>query len=125
MCPMRLRATSARTMPRRASNDARDVRTSELGSEAALTPAHGRALSAPEYVKGVTPPPTPMAVAEVRPSAPSAAHVWVPGHHTRRYGQWVWVKGRYDVPPEAGLVWVPGHWVDHGSGYVWIEGGWR
>ena len=44
-----------------------------------------------------TAPPPPPLQAEVRPLAPHAAAVWVPGH-------WQW-KGR-----ARGHVWVPGHW---------------
>ena len=79
----------------------------------------------PEYFEGAVAPEPPAAQSEERPRAPSAAHVWIAGHHTRQDSQWVWVKGHYAVPPRADDVWVPGHWVGHLRGYVWIEGGWR
>lgn len=84
-----------------------------------------RSFAEPEYFEGSTPPATPALVAEVRPSAPSPAHVWVAGEHTRQDGQWVWSSGQYVLPPSADVVWVPGHWVAHLRGYVWISGAWR
>jgi hypothetical protein len=82
-------------------------------------------LAEPEYFEGASAPEAPAAVAEERPSAPSPAHVWVAGQHTRQKGKWVWSSGRYALPPSADLVWVPGHWVAHLRGYVWIDGAWR
>jgi len=82
-------------------------------------------FSGPEYFEGSTPPSTPTLVLEQRPSAPSTAHVWVAGEHTRQDGQWVWSAGHYVLPPSADVVWVPGHWVQHLRGYVWIGGAWR
>jgi len=79
----------------------------------------------PEYFEGDAPPAMPTAMAEQVPSAPSPTHVWLAGHHTRRGGQWVWVRGRWAVPPSSGSVWVPGHWVSHLHGFMWINGAWR
>jgi len=78
-----------------------------------------------EYFEGETPPETPLALPEQRPGAPSPAHVWIAGYHTRRAGQWVWVSGHYALPPRTDVVWVPGHWVSHLHGYAWIPGAWR
>lgn len=78
-----------------------------------------------EYFEGDAAPAMPAALPETRPSAPSAAHVWIAGHHTRQAGDWTWVSGHYEMPPEAGDIWVPGHWVSHLNGYVWIDGAWR
>ena len=79
----------------------------------------------PEYFEGDVAPAVPAALAEERTSAPSTSHVWVGGHHTRRDGQWMWVRGRWAVPPSGGAVWVPGHWVSHLHGFMWINGAWR
>ena len=81
--------------------------------------------SEPEYFEGDVAPEIPAALPEKRPAAPSSSHVWIAGYHTRRNGQWVWVSGRYAVPPRADDVWVPGHWVSHLHGYAWIPGAWR
>lgn len=82
-------------------------------------------LGEPEYVEGDAPPAMPAALPEQRPGAPSPAHVWIAGYHTRRGGQWVWVSGHYALPPRSDVVWVPGHWVAHLQGYAWIPGAWR
>ncbi|MEQ1894799.1 MAG: hypothetical protein ABL998_19825, partial [Planctomycetota bacterium] len=77
--------------------------------------SHAQSLRAPvqepEYFEGASAPEAPASVAEERPSAPSSAHVWVAGQHTRQSGQWAWTAGHYALPPSADLVWVPGHWV--------------
>ena len=84
-----------------------------------------QAQQEPEFFEGDVAPEVPAAQQESRPSAPSPAHVWIAGYYTRRAGQWVWVSGRYSVPPRSDVVWVPGHWVSHLDGYVWIDGAWR
>ncbi len=94
-------------------------------SSPSFTSSSASSFAEPEYFEGATPPTSPALVAEVRPSAPSAAHVWVAGEHARQDGQWVWSAGQYVLPPSADVVWVPGHWVQHLRGYVWISGAWR
>lgn len=79
----------------------------------------------PDYVEADVPPSAPAAQPEVRPAAPSVAHVWVEGAHTRADGQWQWVGGHWALPPRDDVVWVPGHWVPHLHGYAWIPGAWR
>lgn len=99
-------------------------------AEADLAQARAESLRSqqanePEYVESETAPAIPAALPEQRPGAPSSAHVWIAGQHTRRGGQWVWVSGHYAMPPRSDVVWVPGHWVDHLHGYAWIPGAWR
>lgn len=67
------------------------------------------------------PPPPPSEVVVV---APSPAYVWVPGYWDWE-GRWVWIGGRWAVPPHPHAVWVGGQWTRHGHGYVWIGGRWR
>ncbi len=101
----------------------------KAASEADLNHAQAEALRSsnhePEYFEGETAPEVPAALPEQHPSAPSSAHVWVAGQHTRHDGEWMWVGGHYALPPRADVVWVPGHWVSHLHGYAWIAGGWR
>jgi len=98
---------------------------SEADLPRAQTETLRSAKDEPEYVEGQAAPEAPAALAEPLPSAPSPAHVWIAGQHTRRGGQWEWVPGRFALPPRADVVWVPGHWVPHLQGYVWIAGAWR
>jgi hypothetical protein len=68
----------------------------------------------------------PVAVVEKREVAPSARHVWIPGFHRWDGNTYVWVSGRWEVPPKGRHAWVPGHWVHHHrNGYYWVEGHWR
>jgi hypothetical protein len=69
-------------------------------------------------------PPAP--VAEVRAVAPGPRHVWIPGYHRWDGSAYVWVGGRWDLPPAGRAAWVPGHWSHHHSrGWYWVEGHWR
>ena len=94
-------------------------------SEADFAHHSGAQFSEPEYFEGDVAPSVPAALPEERPKAPSSAHVWISGAHTRHDGQWVWVAGHYSVPPSPDKVWVPGHWVAHLHGFAWIPGAWR
>ena len=69
-------------------------------------------------------PPAP--IAETRVVAPSPRHAWVAGYHRWNGHAYVWVPGRWDLPPAHHRAWVPGHWVHHGHhGWYWVEGHWR
>ena len=86
-------------------------------------------LAAPPVLEAATvyvkvAPPAP--IVEVRAVAPSHAHVWIGGYHRWNGTAYVWVPGRYALPPHPGQVWVPGHWSHHKvHGYHWIDGHWR
>jgi hypothetical protein len=74
------------------------------------------------YVKVAPPGP----VLEVRTAAPSAGYVWVAGYHRWDGRAYVWVPGRWALPPRPHAVWVAGHWAHHRAhGYYWIEGRWK
>src|SRR5262245_25123604 len=68
----------------------------------------------------------PAAIVETRPVAPSPRHVWITGYHRWDGSAYVWVPGRWDLPPSRRGAWVPGHWVHHRRhGWYWVEGHWR
>jgi hypothetical protein len=67
-------------------------------------------------------PPAPQV--EVQVAAPGPGFVWTPGYWGW-HGRWVWVGGRWVVPPHRHAVWVAGHWGHRGHGYVWVGGRWR
>ena len=77
----------------------------------------------PQQVVAVPSAPPPPLV-EVRPVAPGAYYVWIPGYWSWN-GAWGWVSGRWVVRPSPTAVWVGGHWSRHGQGWAWIGGGWR
>jgi hypothetical protein len=68
-------------------------------------------------------PPAP--IVETRPPAPHGHYVWVGGYHRWDGGAYVWVPGRWDVPPEGHTVWVAPRWAHRHGGYVFVEGHWR
>ena len=68
----------------------------------------------------------PAEVVEVRPGAPGPHHYWVPGHHRWDGHAYVWVGGRWEMPPRHHHAWVRGHWVHHRRhGWYWVEGHWK
>jgi hypothetical protein len=89
---------------------------------AAATALLGASTAFAQVVVRVAPPPP---VVEHRPVSPGARYVWTDGYHHWDGHRYVWVSGRWVVPPHAGGVWVPGHWAERGGGWVWIEGHWR
>ena len=67
----------------------------------------------------------PVAIVETRPLAPGPRHVWIAGYHSYVNGAYVWVPGRWELPPRPRARWVPHHWVRRHGGWVMIEGHWR
>jgi hypothetical protein len=68
--------------------------------------------------------PPPAARVEVRGIAPGPGYLWIDGHWGWR-GDWVWMGGRWALPPRGRHAWVRGHWVRHGRGWVYHDGHWR
>jgi hypothetical protein len=56
---------------------------------------------------------------------PSPRHVWVTGYWRHDGRAYVWVSGRWDLPPRERATWVEPRWEHRGNGYVFIEGSWR
>jgi hypothetical protein len=66
--------------------------------------------------------PPPAARAEVKPPAPDAHSVWVPGHWAPEAGEWKWTAGQWSTPATPVSVWIeakydaktkqwsPGYW---------------
>jgi len=70
----------------------------------------------------VDPPPL---IVESRPAAPGPHHVWIGGYHRWDGRAYVWVPGRWAVPPHPHSVWVAGHWKHAHKGWYWVGGHWR
>ncbi len=80
--------------------------------------------SAPKRVYVLIGPPAP--IVEVRSGSPSRGHIWVDGYHRWDGRAYVWVPGRWSLPPYRRAVWVPAHWVHNGHhGWYLVEGHWR
>ena len=68
-------------------------------------------------------PPSPRS--EITTAAPSSQHVWVPGYWSRRYDDWVWRSGHWELRPYPDAQWVPGRWVATSDGWRWSDGHWE
>jgi hypothetical protein len=68
-------------------------------------------------------PPAP--IVEARIVAPGPGYVWVSGYHTWNGSAYVWVPGRWNMPPRPRARWVAGHWAHERHGWYWIDGRWR
>jgi hypothetical protein len=86
-----------------------------------LSPALRASAGTRVYVR-VAPP---AAIVETRVIAPSPHHVWIAGNHRWDGAAYVWVPGRWELPPTGYRVWVEGRWAHHHDGYYWVEGHWR
>jgi WXXGXW repeat (2 copies) len=89
-----------------------------------LALAVGCASSPPLGPVYVVDRPPPFRV-EVIPTRPGPAYLWVPGYWRRGPGEYVWVTGRYVIPPAHGRAWVPGQWRHNRRGWYFVEGHWR
>jgi hypothetical protein len=66
----------------------------------------------------------PVAQAETIPPAPAPTYIWMGGYWSWN-GTWIWVPGRWVLPPRPGVVWEPGVWVRINGGWRWRPGYWR
>jgi len=63
---------------------------------------------------------------ETRVVAPSRRHIWIAGYHRWDGNAYVWVPGRWELPPAHRRAWVRGHWVhERRNGWYWVDGHWR
>jgi len=88
---------------------------------AAFTVALALSASAEEVIVRVGPPHD---LVERRAPPPSRRHVWITGYHRWDGRAYVWVPGRWELPPRAHAHWVKHHWVHRRGGYVLVAGHW-
>ena len=88
---------------------------------AGVLAASTQLVALPVYVK-IAPPGPPV---EVKVVAPGKGYFWIGGYHRWSGTAYVWVPGRWALPPHSGAVWVPGHWKSTPHGWVWKAGRWR
>jgi outer membrane lipoprotein SlyB len=72
----------------------------------------------------VTAPPPPPPLAERVVVAPGPGYVWIGGEWIWR-GQWLWIRGRWALPPYPKAVWVGGAWSRGPHGWRHRPGYWR
>jgi hypothetical protein len=68
-------------------------------------------------------PPAPIVNAVV--VTPGPRYVWTPGFYRWSGRAYVWVPGRYVLPPRPRSVWIPGRWTHNRGGWFWIDGRWH
>ncbi|HTS27628.1 MAG TPA: hypothetical protein VMH81_17260 [Bryobacteraceae bacterium] len=83
--------------------------------------ACGTAMSAEVIIR--IPPPRPRI--EHRAARPGPRYVWVGGYHRWDGRAYVWVPGRWELPPRPHAYWVAHHYERRGGGWVFVEGHWR
>jgi hypothetical protein len=74
------------------------------------------------------PPPSPTSNPQDNvPAQPSPDAVWVPGFwsYTGASGQYEWVAGHWDYPPQGYRHWVQPSWERRDNGYVYVRGHWQ
>jgi len=67
----------------------------------------------------------PLPPAEVIAVQPGPEYLWVPGYYDYAGGSYVWVSGRWAVPPHGYHAWVPARWVHEDKGWRFEKGHWR
>ena len=80
------------------------------------------AITAADIVVHVAPP---VPVVEQRGPAPGPGYVWINGYHRWDGSAYVWVPGRWEMPPRPHARWIAHHWVRRNGGWVMVEGHWR
>jgi hypothetical protein len=58
-------------------------------------------------------------------SRPSLHHHWIAGYWQPQGGDWVWVPGRWERPPQGANEWSPSRIEERGSERIFYEGYWR
>ena len=82
----------------------------------------GALLPAADVVVHVAPPAPLM---EQRAAAPGPGYVWIKGYQSWNGSAFVWVPGRWEMPPRPHAHWVSTRWVKRNGGWVMVAGHWR
>lgn len=70
------------------------------------------------------PPPPPARPSEVMTVQPSTEMVWVAGFWRYTGQEYLWVRGRWEIPPPNCSGFVSPHWQRRGGGYSYVQGYW-
>jgi len=79
-------------------------------------------LMAAEVIIGIAPP---RPIYETRIVRPGPRYVWIAGYHRWDGRGYIWVPGRWELPPRPHARWVAHRYVRRGGGWVFVEGRWR
>jgi len=67
----------------------------------------------------------PARIVETRPATPGPGYIWIDGYHRWDGAAYIWVPGRWELPPHPHARWVAHHWVRKHGGWVLVDGRWR
>jgi hypothetical protein len=76
-------------------------------------------------VQQVPPPPPPPQVAEMVTAPPAPTALWIPGYWAFDGASYIWLGGRWEIPPPNCRAYVAPYWAPRGSRYVYVRGYWR
>jgi hypothetical protein len=64
---------------------------------------------------------------EVAVASPGPGYYWVPGYYdwVPARANYVWVEGRWALPPHPHAVWVAPRYTRRRGGYLYLHGHWR
>ena len=79
-------------------------------------------IAGAEVVVRIAPP---AAIVERPIARPGPNHVWIGGYHRWDGNAYVWMPGRWEVPPRPHVRWVAHRWVRKHGNWVFVEGRWR
>jgi|SRR5450755_812735 hypothetical protein len=79
-------------------------------------------IAGAEVVVRIAPP---AAIVERPVARPGPNYVWIGGYHRWDGNAYVWVPGRWEVPPRPHARWVAHRWVHKHGNWVFVEGRWR
>jgi hypothetical protein len=87
-----------------------------------VVPSNGYSFA---EVEVETAPPPPPAVVITRPPRPSTAYIWIDGHYVLSSGRWVWIVGRWELPPRRTQIWIEPNIRPRGPRWGYTPGHWR
>lgn len=70
------------------------------------------------------PPSPPSRPAEVITTQPSTEMIWVAGFWRYTGREYLWVPGRWEIPPPQCSGFVAPHWQRQGGNYTYVQGYW-
>ena len=62
---------------------------------------------------------------EILIARPGRDHVWIGGYWHWREPEYLWIPGRWELPPPRMRNWVAGAWHHDRRGWFFIQGHWR
>ena len=84
----------------------------------------GEGFAVEEIEVDIAPPPPPDIII-ARPPRPTSAYIWIDGHYIVNSRRWVWIEGRWELPPRRAAIWVEPRTRQRGPRWGYTPGHWR